>query len=59
MLYYLTREIKYMALNIYHITVDNNTYCILKTQRTIVNIKYNIKRYILNKLVIYVICAVL
>ena len=59
MLYYLTREIKYVALNIYHITVDNNKYCILKTHRTIVNIKYNIKRYKLNNLVIYVIYAVL
>ena len=57
LIYYLIREID-TWLNINHITVHNNTYCIFeKSKETIIKNTGNIN--ILNKLVIYVIFAVL
>ena len=51
LVYYLITEIK-SWLNINHVTVRNNTYCILeKSQKTIIENTGNIN--ILNKLVIF------
>ena len=51
LLYYLIREIK-TWLNINHITVHNNTYCIFSNSK---NSYRKYKSHIINKLVIYVI----
>ena len=51
LLYYLIREIK-TWLNINHITVHNNTYCIFSNSK---NSYWKYKSYIINKLTIYII----